>query len=134
MDNKEKIKKTVLLVDDDIDFQFQVKNQLEQMGLEVTTADGQKEAEKIIEEFKPDIAIFDLMMENQDSGFILSYKIKKKYPDVPVMIVTAANSVTGMVFSTETYEDKKWIKADLYLEKGIRQDQFHREIKKLLKL
>ncbi len=124
---------TVLLVDDDVDFRIQVKMQLEQMGLDVITADSQKEAEAILEETKPDLAIFDLMMENQDSGFILSYKLKKRYPDVPVIIATAVTAETGMLFSTETEEDKKWIKADLYVEKGIRNDQLCREIKKLLK-
>ncbi len=126
-------KKTVLLVDDDVDFRFQIEFQLKEMGLEVVTADSQKEAEKIITGFKPDLAIFDLMMENQDSGFILSYKLKKRYPDVPVIIATAVTAETGMIFSTETEEDKKWIKADLYIEKGIRNDQLYREIKKLLK-
>jgi len=126
-------KKTVLLVDDDVDFRFQIEFQLKKMGLDVVTADSQKEAEKIITGFKPDLAIFDLMMENQDSGFILSYKLKKRYPDVPVIIATAVTAETGMIFSTETEEDKKWIKADLYIEKGIRNDQLYREIKKLLK-
>jgi CheY-like chemotaxis protein len=126
-------KKTVLLVDDDVDFRFQIEFQLKKMGLDVITADSQKEAEKIITGFKPDLAIFDLMMENQDSGFILSYKLKKRYPDVPVIIATAVTAETGMIFSTETEEDKKWIKADLYIEKGIRNDQLYREIKKLLK-
>lgn len=128
-----KTENTVLLVDDDVDFSIQVKMQLEQMGLDVITADSQKEAEAILEETKPDLAIFDLMMENQDSGFILSYKLKKKYPDVPVIIATAVTAETGMFFSAETEEDKKWIKADLYIEKGIRNDQLYREIKKLLK-
>ncbi len=126
-------KKTVLLVDDDVDFRFQIEFQLKQMGLQVVSADSQKEAEKKISELKPDLAIFDLMMENQDSGFILSYKLKKRYPDVPVIIVTAVTAETGMVFSTETEEDNKWIKADIYIEKGIRNDQLYREIKRLLK-
>ncbi len=126
-------KKTVLLVDDDVDFRFQIEFQLKQMGLQVVSADSQKEAEKKISELKPDLAIFDLMMENQDSGFILSYKLKKRYPDVPVIIVTAVTAETGMVFSTETEEENKWIKADIYIEKGIRNDQLYREIKRLLK-
>jgi hypothetical protein len=31
-------------------------------------------------------------------------------------------------------DDSRWIKADLFLDKGIRADQLQREIKKLLKL
>ena len=85
------------------------------------------------EKNKPDLAIVDLMMENEDSGFILSYKIKKKYPDVPVIIATAVTQETGMVFGLNNKEERSWIKADLYLEKNLRPDQLQREISKLLK-
>ena len=127
-------KKTVLIVDDDQDYLFQMKMHVESFGFEVITADSQKEGEKIIESVKPDLAIFDLMMENDDSGFILSYKTKRRYPDVPIIIATAVAAETGIAFGIDTSSDKQWIKADLYLEKGIRRDQLHNEINKLLKL
>jgi CheY-like chemotaxis protein len=127
-------KKLVLIVDDDIDQIEQNKFLISNMGFEVITADSQKEGEEILQNTKPDLAIFDLMMENKDSGFILSYKSKKKYPDVPVMIITAVTAETGLLFGTESEEEKQWIKADKYIEKGIRTDQLQREIKKLLKL
>lgn len=127
-------KKTILLVDDDPDYLFQMKFQVESFGFEVITAENQKEGENIIKKVKPDLAILDLMMENDDSGFILSYKLKRKYPDVPVIIATAVASETGISFGLDTDAEKQWIKADLYLEKGIRKDQLHKEINKLLKL
>lgn len=131
MDNN---KKTILLVDDDEDYLFQTRLNIEQFGFRVITADSQSEAEKLLDTVKPDMAILDLMMESEDSGFILAYKLKRKYPDVPVIIATAVTAETGMSFSVNSEEDRKWIKADLYIEKGIRADQLHREIIKLLKL
>ncbi len=131
MDNK---KKTILLVDDDEDYLFQTRLNIEQFGFRVVTAESQAEGEKLLETLKPDLAILDLMMEQADSGFILAYKLKRKYPDVPVIIATAVTAETGMTFGVSTDEERKWIKADLYLEKGIRADQLHREIVKLLKL
>src|SRR6056297_3015582 len=110
-------KKIVLIADDDMDYLFQMKMHIESFGFEVITAESQREAEKIIETTKPDLAIFDLMMESDDSGFILSYKMKRKYPDVPVIIATAVSSETGMSFGLNSDVDKQWIKADLYLEK-----------------
>jgi len=104
------------------------------MGFETVTAESQHEAETLLNTIKPDLAILDLMMESEDSGFILSYKLKRKYPDVPIIIATAVSAETGMTFGINTEEERKWIKADLYLEKGIRPDQLHREIVKLLKL
>ena len=107
---------------------------VESFGFNVITAENQKEAEIMIENTKPDLAIFDLMMEKDDSGFILCYKMKRKHPNVPIILATAVASETGIAFGVDTDSDKKWIKADLYLEKGIRKDQLHKEINKLLKI
>lgn len=128
------MKKTILIVDDDVDYLFQMKLKIEQFGFESITAEGQKEAENIIETVKPDLAILDLMMETDDSGFILAYKIKRKYPEVPIIIATAVTAETGMTFDMNLDESKQWIKADLFLDKGIRADQLNREINKLLKI
>jgi CheY-like chemotaxis protein len=126
-------KKIILIVDDDVDFRNQIKFYCEKFGYETITANGEIEAVEVIKTKKPDLAIIDLMMEKDDSGFILSYKIKKKYPDVPVIIATAVTSETGLIFGVESHEEQQWIKADLIMEKGVRPDQLQREIKRLLK-
>jgi len=124
--------KTILVVDDDVDYLFQTQLKLEKFGYKTITAESQKEAELIIEKTKPDMAIIDLMMENEDSGFILSYKIKKKYPDVPVIINTAVAAETGITFDINDENNRKWIRADLFLDKGIRSDLLKAEIERLL--
>jgi DNA-binding response OmpR family regulator len=126
-------KKNILIIDDDVDFLHQIRFHLQNIGYHVSTADSQKEGEKYLETQKPDLLIVDLMMENEDSGFIIAYKSKKKYPEVPVIIATAVTSETGIIFGVNHTEEKNWIKADLYLEKNLRPDQLEREIKKLLK-
>ncbi len=126
--------KTILIVDDDIDYLFQIRLKIESFGFKVITAEGQTEAEKIIETLKPDLAILDLMMETEDSGFILAYKFKMKYPDVPVIIATAVTAETGITFESDISQKNNWIKADLYIDKGLRTEQLQREIKKLLKI
>ncbi len=127
-------KRNIMIIDDDPDYLSQLRFYVENMGFNVLSANNQKDGEELIDRSKPDLAIVDLMMENKDSGFILSYKLKKKYPEVPVIIATAVTAETGMMFGLETEEEKSWIKADMYLEKGIRPDQLHREINRLLKL
>jgi DNA-binding response OmpR family regulator len=124
--------KTALVADDDIDMIMQYTMQLKKMGFNVISAETQKDAERIIDTTKPDIAILDLMMDSRDTGFILSYKLKKKYPDVPVIIVTAVTADTGMVFGMDADREKTWIKADRYLEKGLRPEQLEMEISQLL--
>ncbi|MCK9424371.1 MAG: hypothetical protein M0Q38_17440, partial [Bacteroidales bacterium] len=81
---------------------------------------------------KPALTILDLMMENEDSGFILCYKMKKKYPDVPIIIVTGVEAETGITFDIHDENNRKWIKADCFLDKGIRSERLKEEIDKLL--
>jgi two-component system, OmpR family, response regulator len=127
-------KKLILIADDDADYLFQMEAMVKTLGFRVKTAESQAEAEKVLETTQPDLAIFDLMMEQEDSGFILSYKAKRKYPDMPIILASAVTAETGYNFDLYNENDRDWIKADLYLEKGIRPDQLHREINKLLKL
>jgi len=125
---------TILVADDDPDYLFQTVFSLKKAGYKTMAVESQAEAESVITKFKPSLAIFDLMMENDDSGFILCYKIKKKYPDVPVILATAVSHETGLTFSIGSEQAKAWIRADVYLEKGIRPEQLDQEIMKLLKL
>ena len=125
---------TILIADDDPDYLFQTINNLNRAGYKTVSVESQAEAEAVITKFKPDLAIFDLMMESDDSGFILCYKIKKKYPEVPVILATAVARETGLSFSIDSEKEKSWIRADRYLEKGIRAEQLDQEIMKLLKL
>jgi len=124
--------KTVLIVDDDIDFLAQQKLQLEAAGFKVVSAESQTQAQKVIEDLHPDIAVLDLMMEHCDGGFALCYKIKKMYPDVPVIIVTGVTSETSLSFDAATAEERSWVKADALLPKPIRFEQLKREIDRLL--
>ena len=130
----EKSNYTILVADDDPDYLYQTISNLERSGYKTVAVENQSEAELYISKFKPDLAIFDLMMENDDSGFILCYKIKKKYPEVPVILATAVSHETGLSFSLDSEHEKSWIRADRYLEKGIRAEQLDQEIMKLLKL
>jgi len=125
---------TILVADDDPDYLFQTVHNLGKAGYRTVAVESQAEAESVISKFRPDLAIFDLMMESDDSGFKLCYKIKKKYPDVPVILATAVSRETGMTFSIDSEKEKAWIRADRYLEKGIRAEQLDQEIMKLLKL
>jgi len=125
---------TILIADDDPDYLFQTATNLERAGYRTVSVESQSEAELFLARHRPDLAIFDLMMENDDSGFILCYKLKKKYPDVPVILATAVARETGLSFSLDSESDKEWIRADRYLEKGIRSEQLDMEVAKLLKI
>ena len=75
---KEQNKPAVLLVDDDDDFLFQQRLQLEHAGFDVMAAQGRREAQEMLARRRPDMAVVDVMMENPDAGFVLCHYIHKK--------------------------------------------------------
>ncbi len=113
--------KKILLVDDDIDLLELNKYLIESKGYIVITADNSREAWELFELHKPDAAVIDLIMEEHDSGFVLSYKIKKdEYgKNIPVFILTSATYLTGFKFDASTDEEREWIKCDGILNKPV---------------
>ncbi len=128
----QKLSGTVFVADDDPDILEQLRMILESMGLEVITSETQEKAEELIASRRPDLVIFDLMMENMDSGFILCHRMKQAYPDVPIIMVSAVAQDAGMRFDTKSSEMKNWIKADAFLDKQIRPEQIKAEVTRLL--
>ncbi|MBN2054656.1 response regulator [bacterium] len=125
--------RTILVVDDDPDFLEQITLQLHTAGYRVISAGGREEAEKLLEDNTPDLAVVDLMMEDMDGGFVLSYHIKRHNPAIPVIMVTAVTSETGLEFEGGQPARSAWIKADAILAKPVRFEQLTREITRLLK-
>ena len=111
----------ILFIDDDVDLLHMYKPFLEKHGYEVEVSYNSEEGLEKFKSFKPDVAFVDLAMEHFDSGFTLCHNIKKlpESKDVPIVIFTAAGHETGVRFSTQTNEEKRWIKADDYLDKPI---------------
>ncbi len=129
MTDKNKIK--ILVVEDDPDMMEQMKVYLESENYEVVAASTQREAEPLIQPGNFRAAVLDLMMENPDSGFVLSHKIKKMDPKVPVVIVTSVTKETGYYFD-KAHDPKDWIKADAIIHKELRFEQLKAELKRLL--
>ena len=123
----------ILLVDDDEDFLYQHRIQLEHAGYRVTTATTRAEAEALASEANPDLAILDLMMEQHDDGFVLSHHLKRLLPGLPVILVTAVTAETGLSFSPTSGTERAWVGADAMLAKPIRFEQFKREVERLLR-
>jgi len=125
--------KTILIVDDDPDFLLQLELILQSSGYQVIKAASRREAEEMIIERPIDALIADLMLEEDDDGFTLCYRVKKQFPDMPVIIITGVAGETGIEFEAITREERSWIKADVLLAKPIRSEQILGELGKLLK-
>jgi hypothetical protein len=76
--------------------------------------------------------VFGLMMEEAGAGFVLSNTSKKIYPDVPVILLTAVASATGMDFRPKSTAARAWVKAGTILDKPVRPEQLREDVKKLL--
>lgn len=126
------MKKKILVVDDDLDLLDQMATILSAAGYEVVTAEGRAAAEETILKTKADLAIVDLMMEEKDSGFMLSYQLKKLFPEMPVILLTAVAGATGLSFNTQQAEAQSWMKVDKLLDKPVRPEQLKAEIQRLL--
>ncbi len=124
--------KRIIVVDDDADYVLQTKMRLEGAGYEVTTADSRASARELVEIGGFDLAVIDLMMEEMDAGFMLAHEMKKKHPDMPIIMITSVTAETGIYFNTQDSGANSWIKADLVLAKPVRPEQLLEQIARLL--
>lgn len=124
--------KTILIVDNDLDFLALERTHLEHAGYNVVSAENSTAAQEALAANKVDLVVLEVMLEHTDSGFALCYHIKKSFPNVPIIIVTAVAAKTGIEFDAATAEEKSWIKADVLLAKPARFEELKREIERLL--
>lgn len=120
-DNKADIMQKIMLVDDDVDIIETYRAVLESAGYEVRYAHDGASGFTLFKDYLPDVAVIDLSMEHFDSGFTLCKRIKDtpEGKDTPVIILTSAGHDTGYRFSTQSEEEKQWIKADHFLDKPV---------------
>ncbi len=124
--------KKILIVDDDADQREILAIELQSAGYQVLTAEGESAAEDLLMSTRPDLAVVDLMMDNMDSGFVLSHRIKQLYPETPVIILTSVAAETRLEFNIDPDDKQSWIKADAWIDKPVRAEQLCGEIERLL--
>ena len=115
--------RTILLVDKDLLFSEQMRQMFLASGFRVLCARDDEEAEEIFSAIRPDVAVMEVMLDHQDSGFILAWKLKKLYPDVPIVMVSSVTWHTDLFFSMSSPGARDWIKAEVFLDKPIRAEE-----------
>ena len=115
--------KTILIVDQDLLFVEPIRQKLISEGYKVLTAQRQKDAERILSSTRPDLMISEIMLEHMDSGFCLAWQARKKYPSLPIIIISSVTWHTGLAFTLSTPEDRTWINAGVFLNKPIRPEE-----------
>jgi len=81
---------SILTVDDEIAFCKMIDRFLANKGYKARSSQSGKAALKSIDREKPDVVLLDLIIPDINGEEILM-KIKKDYPDLPVIIITGIN-------------------------------------------
>ena len=86
----------ILYVEDDAASGRLVQSMVEREGYSIKIVSNGQEFLKILPESKPDLVLVDLHLPDA-SGFELLAKSRHRYPEVPVIVVTASNSVADVM-------------------------------------
>ena len=120
-------KKKVLVVDDEPDTLELVKLVLESGGFEAVLANNAKEALAQIAAVRPDLVLLDIMMPDMD-GWDVFRKIKERYPDISIAILTAKAQNIDKLLGLHV------LKADDYITKPFGKNELIGKVKKLIEL
>lgn len=124
----------ILIIDDDDDLVKSMRVVLESKGYQITAAPNGREGLKEARQQKPDLIILDVMMETAGQGFNVARDLKQdeSCKDIPILMLTAVKSVTGLDFGKEA-GDEVWLPVDEYAEKPLKPDELISKVELLLR-
>lgn len=99
----------ILAVDDDRDILKVIKANLELHGYETDTAENWEKAQEMLSMRIPDLIILDVMLPD-GNGIDICRDLRKKYSDIPIIILTAKDKVSDKVFGLESGADDYVVK------------------------
>lgn len=106
----------VLVVEDDQSIQEFLKEYLLDNGYAVETASDGVQALNTLKKAQPDLVLLDLGLPNV-AGEAVCLEIKKKYPDLPIIILTAKDDVSdivrGLNLGADDYITKPFVSEEL---------------------
>jgi DNA-binding NtrC family response regulator len=90
--------KTIVIIDDERTIQATLSSVLQRHGYEVHIGPTATQGKKKVEEISPDLVLLDLGLPDAD-GIDVLRELKSSHPDVPVMILTAHDSLANAIES-----------------------------------
>ena len=91
--------RNVLIVDDSKTELMYLSDMLKKAGFAVTTAENAEDAQRKLDQCKPDLILMDVVMPGQN-GFQLTRAISRdpRFTDVPIIMCTSKNQETDRVW------------------------------------
>ena len=106
----------LLIVDDDQDFAEAVGTVCQAEGHEVATVCATEPALASIQQRRPDAIVLDVMFpENPSAGFQLARDVRRKFGEIPILMLTAVNQQFPLGFSNKDI-DPTWLPVMEFLE------------------
>ncbi|MBN2720271.1 MAG: response regulator [Proteobacteria bacterium] len=121
MSDEEK-KHTILVVDDEESVRLLYKEELEEEGYSVITAEDGEEAIKKVSLHRPDLITLDIRMPGMD-GIEVLHRIREMDKDIPVIMSTA--------YGEYRHDFNIWA-SDAYVIKTANLEELKRNIRRLL--
>ncbi len=112
-------KKTILIIDDDIDLVEIIRVTLENENYEVIDAQNGDRGVAMARDKNPDLILLDVMMSKVDEGFQVAYELRgdAATKDIPILMLTAVVDQSGFDFNPE--KDAEFLPVDEFLEKPV---------------
>jgi two-component system phosphate regulon response regulator PhoB len=119
-------KKTVLIVDDEMDMRLFLSTLLESHGYRPVTRRDGKDGMVSVRDDRPDLIILDIMMPG-DGGVVMYSRLKSEaaYADIPVIMLSAvaASSFRHFLAMLNAQGSQSVPEPVAYLEKPVDHDQ-----------
>ncbi len=127
--------KTILIVDDDVDFRDSVTVVLEAQGYKVAGAASAKEALSSISASRPDLVVLDIMMECDSAGYEVNQAVKFREEfrlarNVPILMVSSIPLEPAARFDRSA--EVQMITPDFYMTKPLNFNVFLEKVRFLL--
>jgi CheY-like chemotaxis protein len=124
--------KTILIVDDDTDFQEATAQLLTMRGYKIITAINSQDALTKAKTKKPNAILLDVMMSSKTEGFDAAKKLKadSDTSHIPVIIITGIRREMNLPFGFEA--DADWLPVKTVLEKPVKPETLLKAIEDIL--
>lgn len=112
-------KRTILIIDDDLELSEVLKTVLESRGYRTRHAPDSEEGIALARRRKPDLILLDMMMRTVSEGVSAAQEIKSdpELSSIPVIMMTAVEKETGFSFSPDS--DREFLPVDRMLNKPV---------------
>ena len=111
----------LLIVDDEVEICDFLKSFFEERNYEVKTASSGQTALEVLEQYRPQVVLLDIRMTGMDGIQVLEV-IKKKYPRVKVIMVTALET-------RDKIEECLRLGADNYITKPLSLEYLENDVR-----